>query len=66
MAEALFLVIPQKGRLFAVEMTPNGGKKRLIPDFRSKGEADAWIVQTKRLLGSRDPLHKAPYREGRH
>src|SRR5579863_1867462 len=66
MAEALFLVIPQKGRLFAVAMTPNGGRMRLIRDFRSKGEADAWILQTKRLLGSCDPLHKAQNREGRH
>jgi len=66
MAEALFHVIPQAGHLFAVEMTPTSGRMRLIPDFRSKGEADAWIVQTKRLLDSRDPLHKVPYREERH
>jgi hypothetical protein len=64
MAEALFHVIPQKGHLFAVEMIPPGGRMRLIPDFRSKGEADAWIVQTKRLLHARDPWHKVPYRGG--
>jgi hypothetical protein len=38
-----------------VEMTSLKGKCSVIPDFRDKSEADAWVVQTKRMLHALDP-----------
>ena len=63
MSEIAYHVIPQKGHLFTVEMVPPSGKKRLIPDFRDKAEADAWIVQTTRMLHELDPRHKVVSRD---
>jgi hypothetical protein len=39
-------------------MVPESGKRCLITDFRNKAEADAWIVQTERMLRERDPRHR--------
>jgi hypothetical protein len=58
MTETIYHVVPQKNNLFAVEMTPVNGRLRLIPDFRDKADADAWIVQTARMLHGLDPIHK--------
>ena len=58
MTEAVHHVVPQKSNLFRGEMTPPNGRLRLIPDFRDKADADAWIVQTARLLHGLDPIHK--------
>jgi hypothetical protein len=58
MAETIYHVTPQKNSLFTVEMTPPNGRLRLIPDFRDKAEANAWIVQTARMLRALDPIHK--------
>jgi hypothetical protein len=66
MSQAIFHVVPQHGDLFTVEMTAESGNRCLIPDFRTKAEADAWIVQTKRMLDARDPLHKVVQRLGSH
>jgi hypothetical protein len=67
MPETSYRVIPQKGHLFSVEMTLPSGRRRLIPDFRAKAEADAWIVQTERLLHKLDPRHKLISRDtGKH
>jgi hypothetical protein len=55
MISMTYRVIPQKGNLFSVEMTGLKGKCSLIPDFRDKSEADAWIVQTARMLHALDP-----------
>ena len=65
MAQPTFQVIPQKGHLFAVEMVPISGKRRLIPGFRDKTEADAWIVQTERMLHELDPRHRVIARDGK-
>jgi hypothetical protein len=58
MTEAVYHVVPQKNNLFSVEMTPPNGRLRLIPDFRDKADADAWIVQTARMLHGLYPIHK--------
>ena len=55
MISMAYRVIPQKGHLFSVEMTNLTGKCSLIPGFRDISEADAWIVQTKRMLHELDP-----------
>jgi hypothetical protein len=65
MTEAIYHVVPQRNNLFTVEMTPPNGRLRLIPDFRDHAEADAWIVQTVRMLHRLDPVHKVvPRRHG--
>ena len=67
MTETIYLVVPQKNNLFAVEMTPPNGRRRLIPDFRDRADADAWIVQTARMLHGLDPVHKVqPRRHSEH
>jgi hypothetical protein len=50
MGETKFLVIRQRDGRVCVEMTKPGGRPRLIPDFRDMSEAEAWIIQTKRLM----------------
>ena len=79
MTETIYHVVPQKNSLFAVEMTPPNGRFRQIPDFRDKADADAWIVQTERMLHGLDPVNrlcpagtvivdarKYPWRRGAH
>ena len=63
--ETIFHIITQEGHLFAVEMVRPNGACRLIPGFRDIHEADAWIVQTKRLLHSLDPRHRTVARDAR-
>ena len=63
MADVIYRVIPQKGHFFSVEMTRPNGARRLIADFRDKREAEAWIIQTKRMLHELDPLHRVTSRE---
>jgi hypothetical protein len=58
-----YRLIPQKGQLFSVEMTSLKGKRSLIPGFRDKSEADAWIVQTKRMLHELDPRDRVVARK---
>jgi hypothetical protein len=50
MADTIYRSIPQKDRRISVEMTKPNGRRRVIPDFVDEAEANAWIVQTKRLL----------------
>ena len=55
MGETKFLLVRQTDGRVDVEMTKPGGSPRLIPDFRDEAEAEAWIVQTQRLLGIEMP-----------
>ena len=65
MTETLYQVVPQENCLFAVDMTPPNGRLRRITDFRDKADADAWIVQTERMLHGLDPVNKVvPRRHG--
>ena len=58
MQSMAYRVIPEKGSLFSVEMTNTKGGCSIIPGFRDKWEADAWIVQTKRMLHELDPTDR--------
>jgi hypothetical protein len=62
MSGTTYRVIPQNKHLFSVEMTPPNGRRRLIPDFRDEAEADAWIIQTSRMLHALDPRDKVTSR----
>jgi hypothetical protein len=50
MADTIYRSIPQKDRRISVEMTKPNGRRRVIADCVDEAEANAWIVQTKRLL----------------
>ena len=63
MISMAYRVIPQKRHLFSVEMNNLKGKCSLIPGFRDKSEADAWIVQTKRMLHELDPTDRVQARK---
>ena len=43
-------LIPRKDRRISVEMTKPDGRRRIIPDFVDDAEANAWIIQTRRLI----------------
>ena len=60
-----YRVISEKEHSFSVEMNNLKGKCSLIPGFRDKSEADAWIVQTKRMLHEPDPTERVIARKSR-
>ena len=53
----------EEEHLFSVEMTNRNGKHTTIAGFRDKLEADAWIVQTKRMLHGPDPTDRVVARQ---
>jgi hypothetical protein len=61
MPRITYRVIPQKSERYSVEMIGPTGKRSLIPDFRDQAEANAWIVQTMRML--HDPRDQIPTRK---
>jgi hypothetical protein len=63
MAIATFQISPQSDGSFNVEMTTTGGLPRTIPGLGSEHEANAWIVQTQRLLQQADPRYHALSRD---
>ena len=65
MISMAYRVISEKGHSFSVEMNNLKGKCSLIPGFRDKSEADAWIVQTKRMLHEPDPTERVIARKSR-
>ena len=65
MINMAYRVIPEKGHLFSVEMNNLNGRCSLIPGFRDKSEADAWIVQTKRMLNEPDRTDRIIARKSR-
>ena|ERR1700722_13406440 len=44
-----------EGRTDSVEMTKPDGRLRIIPDFRDEAEANAWIIQTQRMIDAAHP-----------
>jgi hypothetical protein len=55
MAETSYRVVPGKDSSYDVEMEKSGGRRTVIPGFRSEHEANAWIVQAKRLIRDAGP-----------
>ena len=49
-------LIPRKDRRISVEMTKPDGRRRIIPDFVDDAEANAWIIQTRRLIPKYKPI----------
>ena len=50
----------QKDGRISVEMTKPNGRQRIIPDFRDEAEANAWIIQTQRLIEAANPHLPGP------
>ena len=60
MVDTVYRLIPQKDRRISFEMAKPNGRSRVIPDFVSEAEANAWIIQTKRLIWSAHPFPPGP------
>jgi hypothetical protein len=63
MGETTYGLLRQKDGRIGVEMTKPNGRRRIIPDFRDEAEANAWIIQTQRLIEAAHP--HIPGRAGR-
>jgi hypothetical protein len=55
MGKTTYGLMRQKDGRISVEMTKPNGRRRIIPDFRDEAEANAWIIQTQRLIHAADP-----------
>lgn len=55
MTDISYRVVPRGKSGFDVEMDMSDGRKRTVPGFRSEHEADAWIVQAKRMIRDAGP-----------
>jgi hypothetical protein len=62
MGGTTYRLIPQKSGRVSVEMTKQNGRRRIIPDFRDEAEANAWIIQTQRLIEATNPNLPGPKR----
>ena len=49
MVDTSYLVVPNIAGGFDVQMAKPNGKQKIAPDFGSEHEANAWIVQAKRM-----------------
>jgi hypothetical protein len=55
MVDRWFRVVPRGDSVFDVEMHIPDGRSRTVPGFCSEHEADAWIVQAKRMIREAGP-----------
>ena len=55
MTDIAYRVVPRGKNGFDVEMDKPDGRKQTVPGFRSEHEADAWIVQAKRMIRDAGP-----------
>src|ERR1700693_3966218 len=60
MVDTIYRLIPQRDRRISIEMAKPDGRRRIIPDFMDEAEANAWIIQTKRLLRAAHPYPPGP------
>jgi hypothetical protein len=55
MTDISYRVVPRGKSSFDVEMDKPDGRKQTVPGFRSEHEAEAWIVQAKRMIRDAGP-----------
>jgi len=55
MVETSYRVIPRAKHRFDVEMAKPSGSRKTIEGFNSEHEANAWVVQTQRMLRAAGP-----------
>ena len=55
MVDSSYRVVPRADSGFDVEMGKPDGHTKTVPGFRSEHEANAWIVQAKRMIRDAGP-----------
>jgi hypothetical protein len=55
MVDSSYRVVPRGDSGFDVEMDRPDGRRKTVPGFRSEHEANAWIVQAKRMIRDAGP-----------
>jgi hypothetical protein len=55
MVDTSYRVVPRAKHRFDVEMAKPDGRRKLIEGFASEHEANAWIVQTQRMIRAASP-----------
>jgi hypothetical protein len=55
MVDSSYRVVPRADSGFDVEMGRPDGRTKTVPGFRSEHEANAWIVQAKRMIRDAGP-----------
>jgi hypothetical protein len=55
MMDTSYRIIPRSKHSFDVEMVKPSGHKKTVPGFVSEHEANAWIVQAKRMIRAAGP-----------
>jgi hypothetical protein len=55
MVEISYRVVPRAKHRFDVEMARPNGRPKMIEGFGSEHEANAWIVQTQRMIRAAGP-----------
>lgn len=65
MADANYRVIQRDDDSFTVEVIRIGALPQIAAGFATEAEADAWIVQDKRLWEAADPFRAPAYRRRR-
>jgi hypothetical protein len=55
MTEISYRVVPRGKSSFDVEMEKPDGRRQTVPGFHSEHEAEAWIVQAKRMIRDAGP-----------
>jgi hypothetical protein len=55
MTDASYRVVPRGKSGFDVEIDKPDGRKQTVPGFQSEHEADAWIIQAKRMIREASP-----------
>ena len=62
MAFPTFKLVPQPDHSFSVSLKTAEGRLKSINGFDSEHEAQAWVVQTERMLYEIDPRSRPPTR----
>ena len=65
MADANYRLIQRDDDSFTVEVTRTGALPQIATGFATEAEADAWIVQDKRLWEAGDPFRTPAHRRRR-
>jgi hypothetical protein len=55
MVDTAYRVVPRSKHRFDVEMAKPNGRRKMIEGFGSEHEANAWIVQTQRMIRAASP-----------
>jgi hypothetical protein len=64
MEKTTYRIVTRRGSATCdVEIAGQDGKARIVPGFGSEHEANAWIIQAKRLVHAASPWEPVPSRK---